>query len=122
MADFGARRAHNVDAAVYGARAAYIGGVSSTATLLAGQIFGIPVSGTMAHSWVMYHDDEYIAFKRFAELYPDNSVLFVDTYDVFKSGIPNAIRVAREVLIPRGKRLKGIRLDSGDSLDRKSVV
>ena len=90
------------------------GGVSSTATLLAGQIFGIPVSGTMAHSWVMYHDDEYTAFKRFAELYPDNSVLLVDTYDVFKSGIPNAIRVAREVLIPRGKRLKGIRLDSGD--------
>lgn len=114
VADFGARRAHNVDAAVYGARAAYIGGVSSTATLLAGQIFGIPVSGTMAHSWVMYHDDEYTAFKRFAELYPDNSVLLVDTYDVFKSGIPNAIRVAREVLIPRGKRLKGIRLDSGD--------
>ena len=114
MADFGARRAHNVDAAVYGARAAYIGGVSSTATLLAGQIFGIPVSGTMAHSWVMYHDDEYTAFKRFAELYPDNSVLLVDTYDIFKSGIPNAIRVAREVLIPRGKRLKGIRLDSGD--------
>ena len=62
----------------------------------------------------MYHDDEYTAFKRFAELYPDNSVLLVDTYDVFKSGIPNAIRVAREVLIPRGKRLKGIRLDSGD--------
>lgn len=114
VADFGARRAHNVDAAVYGARAAYIGGAASTATVLAGQMFGIPVSGTMAHSWVMYHDDEYTAFKRFAELYPDNSVLLADTYDVLESGVPNAIRVAKEVLIPMGKRLKGIRLDSGD--------
>lgn len=114
VADFGARRAHNIDAAVYGARAAYIGGAESTATVLAGKMFGIPVSGTMAHSWVMYHDDEYTAFKHFAELYPDNSVLLVDTYDVLGSGVPNAIRVAREVLIPMGKRLKGIRLDSGD--------
>ncbi len=79
VADFGARRAHNIDAAVYGARAAYIGGADSTATVLAGQMFGIPVSGTMAHSWVMYHDDEYTAFRRFAELYPDNAVLLVDT-------------------------------------------
>ena len=114
VADFGARRAHNVDAAVYGARAAYIGGAASTATMLAGEMFGIPVSGTMAHSWVMYHDDEYTAFKRFAEIYPDNSVLLVDTYDVLASGVPNAIRVAKEVLMPMGKRLKGIRLDSGD--------
>lgn len=114
VADFGARRAHNIDAAVYGARAAYIGGAASTATVLAGELFGIPVSGTMAHSWVMYHDDEYTAFKRFAELYPDNSVLLVDTYDVLESGVPNAVRVAKEVLIPMGKRLKGIRLDSGD--------
>lgn len=101
VADFGARRAHNVDAAVYGARAAYIGGAASTATVLAGELFGIPVSGTMAHSWVMYHDDEYTAFKRFAELYPDNSVLLVDTYDVLESGVPNAIRTAKEVLIPK---------------------
>ncbi|MDO5294518.1 MAG: nicotinate phosphoribosyltransferase [bacterium] len=114
VSDFGARRAHNIDAAVYGARAAYIGGASSTATILAGQKFGIPVSGTMAHSWVMFHKDEYASFKHFAEAYPDNTVLLVDTYDVLKSGVPNAIRVAKEVLEPMGKRLKGIRLDSGD--------
>ncbi len=114
VSDFGARRAHNMDAAVYGARAAYIGGAGSTATVLAGQMFGIPVSGTMAHSWVMYHDNEFDAFKKFAELYPDNSILLVDTYDVLRSGVPNAIRTAKEVLEPMGKRLKGIRLDSGD--------
>ena len=114
VADFGARRAHNVDAAVYGARAAYIGGVQSTATVLAGQQFGIPVSGTMAHSWVMYHDSEYEAFKAYAEVYPDGAVFLVDTYDVLNSGVPNAIKVAKEVLEPMGKRLKGIRLDSGD--------
>lgn len=114
VADFGARRAHNIDAAVYGARAAYIGGADSTATVLAGQMFGIPVSGTMAHSWVMYHDDEYTAFRRFAELYPDNAVLLVDTYNVLESGVPNAIKAANDVLIPMGKRLKGIRIDSGD--------
>ena len=114
VSDFGARRAHNMDAAVYGARAAYIGGAASTATVLAGQMFGIPVSGTMAHSWVMYYDDEYTAFKRFSEIYPDNAILLVDTYDVLDSGVPNAIKVAHEVLEPMGKRLKGIRIDSGD--------
>lgn len=114
VSDFGARRAHNMDAAVYGARAAYIGGAGSTATVLAGQMFNIPVSGTMAHSWVMYYDDEYTAFKRFAEIYPDNAILLVDTFDVLESGVPNAIRVAKEVLEPMGKRLKGIRIDSGD--------
>lgn len=77
VSDFGARRAHNMDAAVYGARAAYIGGADSTATVLAGQMFDIPVSGTMAHSWVMYYDNEYEAFKRFAECYPDSTVLLV---------------------------------------------
>ena len=77
-------------------------------------MFGIPVSGTMAHSWVMYYKDEYEAFRHYAENYPDNTVLLVDTYDTIKSGIPNAIRVAREVLEPMGKRLKGIRIDSGD--------
>ena len=86
VADFGARRAHNMDAAVYGARAAYIGGANSTSTILAGQMFGIPVSGTMAHSWVMYHDDEYAAFKHFAELYPDSCILLVDTYNMQESG------------------------------------
>ena len=114
VSDFGARRAHNMDAAVYGARAAYIGGAGSTATVLAGKQFGIPVSGTMAHSWVMYFDSEYEAFRHYAELYPDAALLLVDTYDVLHSGIPNALRVAKEVLEPMGKRLLGIRLDSGD--------
>lgn len=114
VSDFGARRAHNMDAAVYGARAAYIGGADSTATVLAGQAFDIPVSGTMAHSWVMFYKDEFEAFKHYAQNYPDSTVLLVDTYDVLKSGIPNAIRCAKEVLEPMGKRLKGIRLDSGD--------
>ena len=114
VSDFGARRAHNMDAAVYGARAAYIGGAVGTATVLAGQMFNIPISGTMAHSWVMYFDDEFEAFKNYALVYPDSTVLLVDTYDVLESGIPNAIRVAKEVLEPMGKRLKGIRIDSGD--------
>lgn len=114
VSDFGARRAHNMDAAIYGARACYIGGVNSTATVLAGQMFDIPVSGTMAHSFVMYYKDEFTAFRKYAETYPDATVLLVDTYDVLKSGIPNAIRVAKEVLEPMGKRLKGVRLDSGD--------
>ena len=76
--------------------------------------FGIPVSGTMAHSWVMYYGSEYDAFKAYAEVYPDNAVFLVDTYDVLNSGVPNAIQVAKDVLEPMGKRLKGIRLDSGD--------
>lgn len=114
VSDFGARRAHNIDAAVYGARAAYIGGASGTATVMAGQKFRIPVNGTMAHSWVMYFKDEYEAFRRYAEVYPDNVVLLVDTYDVLHSGVPNAIRVAKEVLEPMNRRLKGVRLDSGD--------
>ena len=114
VSDFGARRAHNMDAAVYGARAAYIGGAVGTATVMAGMQFGIPVSGTMAHSWVMYYDDEYMAFKNYAEKYPDATVLLVDTYDVLRSGIPNAIRTAKEVLAPMGKKLLGVRLDSGD--------
>ena len=114
VTDFGARRAHNVDAAVYGARAAYIGGAVGTATVLAGQMFDIPISGTMAHSWVMSFDSEYEAFAAYAKSYPDATVLLVDTYDVLKSGVPNAIKVAKEILEPMGKRLKGIRLDSGD--------
>lgn len=114
VSDFGARRAHNVDAATYGARAAYIGGVAGTATCSAGQMFNIPVSGTMAHSWVMFFKDEYEAFKKYALTYPDGTVLLVDTYDVIHSGIPNAIRVAKEMLEPMGKRLLGIRIDSGD--------
>ena len=114
VSDFGARRAHNMDAATYGARAAFIGGVNGTATVSAGQLFNIPINGTMAHSWVMFFGSEFEAFKRYAECYPDAATLLVDTYDVIHSGIPNAIRVAREVLEPMGKRLKGIRIDSGD--------
>ncbi len=114
VSDFGARRAHNMDAAIYGARAAYIGGAGGTATVLAGKMFDIPVSGTMAHSWVMYFNDEYTAFKKYAEKYPNAALLLVDTYDVLHSGVPNAIRVAKEVLEPMGKRLFGVRLDSGD--------
>jgi len=114
VSDFGARRAHNMDAATYGARAAYIGGVVGTATVSAGQMFNIPISGTMAHSWVMFYGDEFTAFKKYAETYPDATVLLVDTYDVIHSGIPNAIRVAHEILEPMGKRLRGIRIDSGD--------
>ena len=97
VSDFGARRAHNMDAAVFGARACYIGGVNSTATVIAGQMFGIPVSGTMAHSYVMYYKDEYKAFAKYAQTYPDASVFLVDTYDVLKSGVPNAIKVAKEM-------------------------
>ena len=114
VSDFGARRAHNVDAAVYGARSAVIGGAVGTATVLAGKMFDIPVSGTMAHSWVMFFPDEYTAFAKYAKTYPDATVLLVDTYDVLRSGVPNAIRVAKEILEPMGKRLKGVRLDSGD--------
>lgn len=114
VSDFGARRAHNMDAATYGARAAYIGGVVGTATVTAGQMFDIPVSGTMAHSHIMLYGDEYEAFKSYAEVYPNASVFLVDTYDVVHSGIPNAIKVAKEVLEPMGKRLKGVRIDSGD--------
>ncbi|WP_037345535.1 nicotinate phosphoribosyltransferase [Selenomonas sp. oral taxon 138] len=114
VSDFGARRAHNMDAATYGARAAYIGGVDMTATVSAGQQFGIPISGTMAHSWVMFFEDEFTAFKKYAELYPQATVLLVDTYDVIHSGIPNAIRTAHEVLAPQGHRLAGVRIDSGD--------
>ena len=112
--DFGARRAHNFDAAVYGARAAYIGGVDGTATVLAAKAFSIPTTGTMAHSWVMYFGDEFEAFKRYALLYPGSASLLVDTYDVLHSGVPNAIKTAKEVLEPLGKRLKAVRLDSGD--------
>ena len=114
VADFGARRAHNMDAATYGARAAYIGGIDMTATVSAGQQFNIPISGTMAHSWVMFFEDEYTAFKKYAEIYPQATVLLVNTYDVLHSGIPNAIRIANEVLAPQGHRLTGVRVDSGD--------
>lgn len=114
VSDFGARRAHNIDSALYGAKAAYIGGVNSTATTLAGQLFNIPVSGTMAHSWVMAFDNEYEAFLSYAKLYPSNTILLIDTYDVINSGLKNAIKVAKDYLIPNGYKLKGVRIDSGD--------
>jgi len=112
--EFGARRAQGYDASVLGARAAYIAGVSSTSCTISGQHFGIPLSGTMAHSWVQLFDTEFDAFKAYALSYPKRTLLLVDTYNVLKSGIPNAIRVAREVLEPMGERLRGIRIDSGD--------
>ena len=115
VSDFGARRAHNNDAAVFGARACAIGGVHGTATVLAGQKFGIPVSGTMAHSWIMLFGDELTAFRKFASVYPHNCILLVDTYDVMGSGVPNAIKVFKEMK-EKGIQSKnyGIRLDSGD--------
>lgn len=115
VSDFGARRAHNNDAAVLGARACYIGGVTGTATVSAGQEFDIPVGGTMAHSWVMFYQDELTAFRKFAEVYPDNCILLVDTYDVLRQGVPHAIQVFDEMKA-RGVASKnyGIRLDSGD--------
>ena len=112
--EFGARRAHGNGAAYYGARAAIIGGCTGTSCLLTGKDFGVKVSGTMAHSWVQLFDDEYTAFKTYAEKYPDSCLLLVDTYNVLKSGIPNAIKVFDEVLKPLGKRPLGIRIESGD--------
>ncbi len=112
--EFGARRAHGPSASVYGTRACYIGGVSSTATVMADTMFNVPAVGTMAHSWIQFFPSEYEAFKAYAEVYPDNCTLLIDTYDILKSGLVNAIKVAHEVLEPMGKRLKGIRIDSGD--------
>lgn len=112
--EFGARRAQGYDAALYGARAAYIGGVDATSCVMASREFGIPASGTMAHSWVQMFDSELEAFREYAQMYPDNCMLLVDTYSVTKSGVPNAIKVFDEVLKPLGKRPKGIRIDSGD--------
>lgn len=111
--EFGLRRAQGPDAGIYGARAAVIGGCSSTSNVITGQAFDIPVAGTMAHSWVMGFDSEYEAFKAYAEVYPDNCLLLVDTYDTLKSGVPNAIKVFKE-LKAKGHEPKGIRLDSGD--------
>lgn len=112
--EFGSRRAQGYDGAVLGARAAYIGGVVGTACVLADRQFGIPALGTMAHSWVQMFPSEYEAFARYAKMYPDNCTLLVDTYNVLKSGVPNAIRVFNEVLAPMGIRPKGVRIDSGD--------
>ncbi|HCO73377.1 MAG TPA: nicotinate phosphoribosyltransferase [Clostridium sp.] len=112
--EFGSRRAQGYDGALLGARAAYIGGCFGTACTMVEELYGIPSLGTMAHSWIQSFHSEYEAFKAYAEVYPTSSVLLVDTYNTLKSGIPNAIRVAKEILEPEGNRLKGIRLDSGD--------
>ncbi|WP_237037360.1 nicotinate phosphoribosyltransferase [Mediannikoviicoccus vaginalis] len=112
--EFGSRRAQGADAATIGARAAYIGGVVGSANAYADKLYGVPALGTMAHSWVMMFENEYEAFRAYAETFPDDTTLLVDTYDTLKSGIPNAIKVFDEVLKPMGKRPVGIRLDSGD--------
>ena len=112
--EFGARRAQGADGAYYGARAAVIGGCTGTSVVKTAKDFGVSASGTMAHSWVQLFDDEYEAFKKYAEMYPDSTLLLVDTYNVLRSGIPNAIRVFNDVLKPMGKRPLGIRIDSGD--------
>ena len=114
VAEFGSRRAQGADGALLGARASYIAGCSATACTMADQRYGSPATGTMAHSWVQMFPDEYTAFKTYCELYPDNATLLVDTYNVLKSGVPNAIRAFQEVLLPRGITKCGIRLDSGD--------
>ncbi len=112
--EFGARRAHGVSAAIYGARAAMIGGAVGTACTLTAQKFDVPASGTMAHSWIQSFDSEYEAFKTYAELYPHTCTLLVDTYNTLESGIPNAIKVFDEVLKPQGITPVAIRIDSGD--------
>ncbi|HBZ41245.1 MAG: nicotinate phosphoribosyltransferase [Firmicutes bacterium GWF2_51_9] len=112
--EFGARRAQGMDASLEGARAAVIAGCVGTSCTLAGMKFGIPISGTIAHSYIQLHESEYAAFLSYSQIQPQNAILLVDTYDTLKSGVPNAIKVAHDFLIPNGYRLKGIRLDSGD--------
>ncbi|MEY8308122.1 nicotinate phosphoribosyltransferase [Erysipelotrichaceae bacterium 51-3] len=112
--EFGARRAHNFDSSIEGARAAYIAGVAGSATTEAGMKFGIPVLGTMAHSFVQSFETEYDAFLEYAKTYPQACTVLIDTYNTLKSGLENAIRVAKEYLEPNGYRLKGVRIDSGD--------
>lgn len=112
--EFGSRRAQGADAAILGARAAYIGGCHGTACTISDQLFGVKAGGTMAHAWVQMFDSEYEAFKAYVQMYPTNATLLVDTYNTLKSGVPNAIRVFDEVLKPLGITKCGIRLDSGD--------
>ncbi len=112
--EFGSRRAQGYNAAILGARAAYIGGCVGTACAVADMEYGVPALGTMAHSWVQLFDSEYDAFLAYAKSYPDSCTLLVDTYNVLKSGVPNAIKVFNDYLVPNGYRPKGIRIDSGD--------
>ena len=112
--EFGSRRAQGYDGAIYGARAAYIGGCVGTACTISDKELGVPAIGTMAHSWVQMFPTELDAFRAYAQTYPDNCVLLVDTYNTLKSGVPNAIKTFNEEIVPRGFRPKGIRIDSGD--------
>lgn len=112
--EFGSRRAQGSNGAILGARAAYIGGCIGTACAICERDYGIPALGTMAHSWIQMFDSEYDAFKAYAECYPDGATLLIDTYNVLKSGLPNAIKVFKEVVVPKGYRPAGVRIDSGD--------
>ena len=112
--EFGSRRAQGADGAVLGARAAYLAGCGGTACTLTDSLYGVPAGGTMAHAWVQMFDSEYEAFAAYCKLYPNNAILLVDTYDTLKSGVPNAIRAFRDILVPQGITSFGIRLDSGD--------
>ncbi len=114
VSEFGARRAHGADASVLGARASYIGGVASSSCVLADKLFGVPAGGTMAHSWVQMFDSEYEAFEAYCRLYPKAPTLLVDTYDVLKSGVPNAIKAFKAVLSEGERKNCAIRIDSGD--------
>ena len=114
ISEFGSRRAQGADAAILGARAAYIGGCNSTACTIADEAFGVPSGGTMAHAWVQMFDTEYEAFRTYCEIYPNGATLLIDTYNVLESGLPNAIRAFKEVLWPKGIKKCAIRIDSGD--------
>jgi nicotinate phosphoribosyltransferase len=114
ISEFGSRRAQGAEAAILGARAAYIGGCTGTACTISDICYGVPSTGTMAHSWVQMFDDEYTAFKTYCEIYPNNATLLIDTYSVLDSGLPNAIKAFKEVLLPRGITRCGVRIDSGD--------
>ena len=112
--EFGSRRAQGADGAVIGARAAYIGGCAGTACTLTDELYGVPAGGTMAHSWVQMFDSEYEAFEAYCKLYPRSATLLVDTYNTLKSGVPNAIKAFKNILVPQGITDFAIRLDSGD--------
>lgn len=114
ISEFGSRRAQGADAAILGARAAYIGGINSTACTIADEVYGVPATGTMAHAWVQMFDTEYEAFSNYCKLYPHNATLLIDTYNVMESGLPNAIKAFNEILKPMGITKCGVRLDSGD--------
>ncbi len=114
VVEFGSRRAHGAQAAILGARSAYIGGCTATTNVQAGKMFNIPVFGGMSHTWIQVFDTELEAFCTYAREYPENCILLVDTYDTISSGVPNAIEAFKRELLPRGYRPKGIRIDSGD--------